>query len=330
MNALPRLPRAAIWIGSLILSASACGSITGLNDLEADPDFEASGGTGGSGGSGGSGAGSCVEVDEVDKVGVMVLVEGGMDLSTRNAMESAILESNPALTELYIGWEFFPEPGPPTCGAALITERPVMPPNRHSDQQFPFDVDAFFDILDFAADGAGPPEQGLRYSAREFQRTPSFEATAALVVTKEQAFGCDADWTQSAETARDLLAAAPFSRTYLMDIDGTSSHTLNLASAGGTLPFDTFLPQDLPLVLSSIHDELKECTFNVPDSPPPRLYFDGDELQRTLPEDCAASGADGYYPLGKNRVGLCPVTCLELLDKKLAEDPEATVKNCAQ
>lgn len=325
MNAIPRLPRTAIWIGSLVLFATACGSLTGLNDLEADPDFEASGGTSGAGGGGASG---CVEVDEVDKVGVMVLVEGDMDLATRNAMESAILQANPALTELYIGWEFYPEPGAPTCGAALITERPVIPPSRHSDQQFPFDVEAFFDVLEFVPDAPGPPEQGLRYSAREFQRTPSFEASAALVVTQQQAFGCDADWDQSAETARDLLSVAPFTRTYVMDIDGTSTHTLNLASAGGTLPFDGFLAEDLPLVLSLIHDELKECTFDVPDSPAPRLFFDGDELPRTLPETCAASGDDGFYPLGKDRVGLCPVTCLELLDKKLVDDPEAVVKNC--
>lgn len=329
MNASPRTQRSALLITSLLLCGTACGSLTGLNDLEADPSFEGVGASG-SGGSAGSGGATCVELDEVDKVGVMVLVEGGMASGTREALKTAVLATNPGLSELYVGWDFFPEPGPPTCGEALIGERPVMPPNRQSDVNFPGDVEAFFNILGFAPEGPDAPEQGLRYSAREFQRTPSFEASAALVITQAQVFGCDDDWTQSAQTARNVLAMAPFSRTYVMDIDGTSSHTENLATAGATLPFDGLPASELALALELIHDELKECTFYVADAPQPRLWFDGDEIPRTDPEICASNGSDGFYQLGQGKVGLCPVTCLELLNKKLLNDPEAVVRNCGQ
>lgn len=340
-------------VGSLVLLGAACGTLTGLDDLETDPNLGGGGtagsaGTGGNAGSGGSGgmasggsagsAGSggiqwevpegCDAVPLVEKVGVVLLVARGMSSVVRTNVKNGVLQERPFWSDTYAALDILPQENSQSCGDPLSTGHPIVALQRASDTSFLADTDQFFKALSAAPGKSDSPELSLRYARRTFEQHPELEARAAIVVTDAQEEGCDFSWGTSQATASDMLGSSPYARTYVTAFSDLVDHTHVLIEVGGALPLQG-VSADFPDMLEHAARELHECTLRFDHTTQSELAMNGRRVMYTPSLDqCAFNQDEGYYPAGDGVINLCPFTCNTLVQDRRAEDVHAVIALC--
>lgn len=340
---------------------AACGTITGLNDLEADPDFDGKGasggasgnggtaGNGGASGSGGSGASGgtsvagtggtggdfnwevpegCEEVYPVEEVGMILIIARGMSSVVRTNLKNALLENAPNWNTIPVGLDIMPNASSPSCGAPLGSGHPLMPLTLRYAASFPEDVEQFFQSLSAASGQCDAPEQSLRYAVQTFQQHPEYDAKAAIVISDAQELGCDLSWNQTQSVARNAIAGPPYMKTYAFTFSDLQDYSAVLSDTGGTLPING-PSADFDEMLSFTAQELSECTLHFDHTTQAELAWEGRRvLYRSSLEQCAFNFDEGYYPVGNGLISLCPFTCNGYIQARRNLDPKAVIAYC--
>ncbi len=350
-------------LAALVLLGSACGTITGLNDLEADPTFAGKGESGGAAGNGGSagaagnggsagsagnagtggmsGGGSggtggimwevpegCDAVPSVENVSMVLMVARGMSSVVRTNVKNAVLEESAPWTKAQIALDILPQENTQSCGDALGSGHPIVGPALASSGSFRTDAAQFFQTLSAAPGKSDSPELSLRYAQRTFEQHPEYEAKAAILITDEQEEGCDFSWAETQATANFMIRNPPFARTYATAFSNLIDYTAVLVELGGTLPLQG-VSADISDMLGLIYQELHDCTLHFDHTTQAELAMNGRRVLFTPNMDqCAFNQDDGYYAAGDGLINLCPFTCNKLVQDRRAEDPKAVIAYC--
>ncbi|MEZ4371303.1 MAG: hypothetical protein R3B07_10780 [Polyangiaceae bacterium] len=346
------------YLGPVICCAlvvAACGTITGLNDLETDPNLKSnggtagtagnagSGGTGATGGTGGTGAAGgtggtggivwevpdgCEEVPSVDNIAVVLMVSRGMSSVVRTNVKNALLKENPPWLNGRFALDILPQANSQSCGAALDADHPLVGPKLVSDSSFRTDVEQFFQALSAAPGQSDSPEQSLRYARRTFEQHPEYEAKAAILVTDTQDEGCDFSWSAAHATASNMSSSPPYARTYVTAFSNLIDYTAVLIDTGATLPLQG-ISADFPDMLGLAYQELHDCTLRFDHTSQAELAMNGRRVLFTPNvSQCVFNQDDGYYPAGDGIINLCPFTCNKLVQDRRGQIPQAVIAYC--
>ncbi|MCA9647403.1 MAG: hypothetical protein KC492_42225 [Myxococcales bacterium] len=340
-------------VAAALLLVTACGTITGLNDLETDPELNGSGGAsgsagnGGAAGSGGTGAfggtagtgGSggdfqwevpvgCDEVYPVDDVGMVLLIARGMSSVVRTNLKNGLAENAPYWSTFGIALDILPDASTQSCQAPLGSGHPVLPFTVSYADPFLTDIDTFFQTLGSSAGQCDAPEQSLRYAIQAFQQHPEYLAKGAIIVSDAQEIGCDLSWGQTQAIASNAIKGPPYMKTYVFSFSDLQDYSAVLSDVGGTLPING-PSADFDQMLALAAQELNDCTLHFDHTSQAELAWDGRRVLYTPTLDqCAFNFDEGYYPVGDGLISLCPFTCNSYVQARRNLDKRAVVAYC--
>ena len=179
-----------------------------------------------------------------------------------------------------------------------------------------------------------PALEGAIMAARA-QQADSNRETVVVLVTDGLPNGCESDFDNLVEAARDGLEGDPSIKTFVLGITGQElevdtfqTEMTRVATAGGSealfIDATSELASEFSTALGSIHGQTRiPCQFGIPDPDSGDIDYnlvnvrlsDSDETDALVPRvegESACGTESGWYyddPSAPERIALCPSTC---------------------